>query len=344
MNGITMQRFHIRKWLGKRPQYTYLLAAIGVLAMINLIYFMFIRNTELIDSQLPVQCRRSTCSNSIKSCQQMNAAHQKDPASLNKVFVTQFLSDNYYDGVMTLAYSALKHHPSVPFLILYLEEKVSQYYVERLSRAGFILEPVTLIQPVAGMEPPPHFYDQYTKLNIWNMTQYDRMVYLDADVLIVGDISALLDLPQSVPLAAVGDIWENQSDGYRDTFNAGVMSLIPCSRMFTDFMRMMSCPDIYPAVWAEQGLLNYYFRHGLVLMDYIYNLNLALLRSWGQADLRRTWDRLLPNARIIHYTLYKPFLQTKEFNIDQNWKTVYAQWKEYHDEAEAFVNQNNQDD
>ena len=41
------------------------------------------------------------------------------------------------------------------------------------------------------------------------MTQFDRIVYLDADTLVMGSLSTLLDLPGSITFAAVNDIWEN---------------------------------------------------------------------------------------------------------------------------------------
>lgn len=42
---------------------------------------------------------------------------------------------------------------------------------------------------------------QFTKLRLWEQMQYEKIVYLDSDIIVVADISALFDILHS-PLAA----------------------------------------------------------------------------------------------------------------------------------------------
>lgn len=58
-----------------------------------------------------------------------------------------------------------------------------------------------------------------TKLRLWNLTQYDRLVYLDADTLVLKNIDALFNV--AAEFAAVSDV------GWPDCFNSGVMVIRP---------------------------------------------------------------------------------------------------------------------
>ena len=244
-----------------------------------------------------------------------------------KLVITQFYTENYLNGVLTLAYSIWKWHPEVDIAILYIEDQVKPSSVALLERIGCKLHRVGRILPVA--EPIfDRFKDQYTKFEIWNFIEYDRIVYIDADCLVVGDISALLDLPSSIPFAAIGDAWENE---FKDHFNAGVMSLKPSKDTFHALIEHMNKTDQFDVEQAEQGVLNLYFQHQLVKLSYVYNLNIAI----GKSTLRPFWDTLWPNVRIVHYTIEKPFIEFGELR-NPVWETPFQLWDEYHKDAMIF--------
>ncbi|TCD59937.1 hypothetical protein EIP91_011035, partial [Steccherinum ochraceum] len=54
---------------------------------------------------------------------------------------------------------------------------------------------------------------------------------------------------------------------------------------------------------AEQSFLNHYFGAEVVRLPYHYNMNLAIKRR--QPAL---WVGTLPEQRIVHFTLVKPFI------------------------------------
>lgn len=118
-------------------------------------------------------------------------------------------------------------------MVMYLRGQVSLDKLRELDhnmncRLMQIDEP---LRPPSVHEPERQQYsDQYTKLLLWNMTDYERLVYLDADTLVVGDVSALLELPREIGFAAVGDVWHHGAsvNSFLSRFNAGVLSLVPC--------------------------------------------------------------------------------------------------------------------
>lgn len=62
-------------------------------------------------------------------------------------------------------------------------------------------------RPVKRIPPPGYvlknFKDQFTKLRIWELEEFERVVYMDSDMLVMGDINELFDI-QHFDFAAVG--------------------------------------------------------------------------------------------------------------------------------------------
>lgn len=63
--------------------------------------------------------------------------------------------------------------------------------------------------------------------------------------------------------------------------------------------------------WAEQALLNHYFRAQRTRLPRIWNMNLMM-----ELSHKATWAALLPDARIIHYTILKPSTQRMSRNLE----------------------------
>ncbi|MCO5590113.1 hypothetical protein L7F22_044082 [Adiantum nelumboides] len=88
-----------------------------------------------------------------------------------------------------------------------------------------------------------------TKLHAWRLTGYDKIVFLDADILVLRPIAHLFSITS--PLAASPDI------GWPDAFNSGLMVLTPS---LTTFSAMREFAIQYGS-WdgADQGFLNDFF-------------------------------------------------------------------------------------
>jgi hypothetical protein len=88
-----------------------------------------------------------------------------------------------------------------------------------------------------------------TKLHAWRLTGYDKVVYLDADILVLRPLTHLFSI--SSALAASPDI------GWPDSFNTGVMVLTPSLTTFSA-MREFA---VQRGSWdgADQGLLNDFY-------------------------------------------------------------------------------------
>ena len=107
--------------------------------------------------------------------------------------------DFQFEAVRILAYRLL-HKPSTRDLgrrrlVVLTTELVSQEQIQILKADGATIHPVkTIRHPTTGNhgdreQQQPH--DQFNRLQIWSLTQYFKILYLDPDVLVIRPLSEL---------------------------------------------------------------------------------------------------------------------------------------------------------
>jgi lipopolysaccharide biosynthesis glycosyltransferase len=125
---------------------------------------------------------------------------------------------------------------------------------------------------------------------------YDLVLYLDADILIMGKAQMGLDLyapngDAQHPLAAVRDVlFEGR------TFNAGVMAIRTSHDIFAEMLEAGKTLDFNPD-FAEQAFLNEYLQRGQGWAVLPAICNLLTLRA-----NEPTFQRVLESALILHFS------------------------------------------
>ena len=160
------------------------------------------------------------------------------------------------------------------------------------------VEPIGNPTPTAGLVFS-RFGGVFTKLRAWALTDFDRVVFLDADTLVIKNIDDLCDRPG---FAAAPDFF------LPDRFNSGVMVIHPSS---DTFHRMVDALPIAPSYdGGDQGFLNSFFSDwyempiasrlpvGYNLPSFIYQF------AHGHPSLAATLAR---EARVLHYMVQKPW-------------------------------------
>ena len=173
---------------------------------------------------------------------------------------------------------------------------------ESLTAAGWTLATMPRIAPRSGAETFGRFVDQFSKLNLWNMVEYDRVLYLDSDCLVVGPLDALLALNVSdAPLWVTRDIRAGQ---WVDGFNMGVFMIRPSAAEYARLLRAKDDPGVaYETLMAEQGLLNVVYQGAWRDIGFRNNANLAAF-----TDDPPLWAReARAGLNVIHYTMNKPW-------------------------------------
>ncbi|THH11265.1 hypothetical protein EW145_g770 [Phellinidium pouzarii] len=227
------------------------------------------------------------------------------PSKEERAVLTTIYSESYYAGVLTLGHSLQATNTSARRLLLYIPDRLSPQTLCRLEAGGWELHSIPRIPPPAGGKGVyPRFLDQYTKLQIWGLDKVGvkTVLYIDGDTLVRQNFDELWSLPFN--FAAVPDVYTDRR-GFTTSFNAGVMFLRMSSAVMEDMLSKIDTAK-YKRLDAEQGFLNVYFAMQVIRLPFIYNANLALKRrSPG------LWKALEPDMRIVHYTITKPFSETR---------------------------------
>lgn len=147
----------------------------------------------------------------------------------------------------------------------------------------------------------------YSKLNLWGLVQYEALLYVDLDTLVVREPTRLFTVfvPRmqvlGLELAAVQD----RPESLAEQFNAGVLLVRP-STPVAKMIHSIATVD-HEQLWAEQGLLNVLFRDRYTRLPFIYNANLASKMS--EPEL---WNKHRGQITIVHYTVAKGWQSVRE--------------------------------
>ncbi len=130
-----------------------------------------------------------------------------------------------------------ERYPRVPLLAVVAIEQVGQDDVALLSSAGYsILDRKPIVPPYVSTLSAlaPVYYDQFMKFWLWNETEYTRIVYLDSDTFLVGDVSRL-DYETFLPRGCMPTQWSKVGPDHHQqpiTWNGGFFVLKPSSAKF----------------------------------------------------------------------------------------------------------------
>lgn len=135
--------------------------------------------------------------------------------------------------------------------------------------------------------------DNFCKLALWRLTGYRRVVFLDADTLVVKNIDKLFGYPE---FCAAPNLYETLADMHR--LNSGVFVAAPNAATYDAMLERLDVPD---AFWprTDQTFLQSYFPdwHGL---PYTYN---ALQYLYFNLPQLWRWQSI----KVVHYQYEKPW-------------------------------------
>ena len=132
----------------------------------------------------------------------------------------------------------------------------------RVLKASWIANPFHISNRREGAGVLDRKWVIFNKLNVFNLTGYERIIYVDADMVILRSMDVLFGCldDQNVILCATQNYFYQQ----RWDFNAGMMILRPSRRRLQDILAVAA--DLGTNYWSgDQGLLQkaffYYCQH-----------------------------------------------------------------------------------
>ncbi|KII94146.1 glycosyltransferase family 8 protein [Plicaturopsis crispa FD-325 SS-3] len=213
-------------------------------------------------------------------------------------FVTLVTSDFYLPGALALAGALKDVHttpptaPEVDFqtVCIVTPETVDVSTIKLLRRAFDSVIGVEVIaqEDDAGLKllGRPDLNTVLTKLHVFRLTQYSKIIFLDADVLPVRPLSHLFTLPDE--FSAVPDV------GWPDIFNSGVMVLSPGEDKFTELNGLLKSKGSWDG--GDQGLLNEWRGGNWNRLSFTYNTTPTAAYTYAPA-----YERFGSKISAIHF-------------------------------------------
>lgn len=112
-------------------------------------------------------------------------------------WVTLLTRTSYLAGAVLLAHSLHEHRSAYPLIILYTQSLPSECLPalrREASLTNAILVPIDFLRPKTEVSLiAARFADTWTKLQVFSLIEYDRMVFLDADMLVLRNMDELFE-------------------------------------------------------------------------------------------------------------------------------------------------------
>jgi lipopolysaccharide biosynthesis glycosyltransferase len=284
-----------------------------------------------------------------------------------KTAVVTVSNDKFIKGVLVLFYSFHKHNPWFDGDYVVISDGISEANIRYLRRKLDVKLKVVTARPdihrnVAALaQTVTHLQDKASRfysITAFGLSDYDKVLFLDSDMLCVGDVSALFQESASGLVATHDGSYYKGQARHRQTyekvsrerhdagqlhdisFNAGMMVISGNALSDETYEGIVGFIDArhwqgVVAKNADQIPLNKYFDGRLEIVDGRYNFRFSI------ADEIQQQDGVTPdNIRIYHYTgKLKPWNLFVEFKLkrknEQLRLAATRLWKQYYREVSS---------
>ncbi|KKF94889.1 putative protein R707 [Ceratocystis platani] len=262
----------------------------------------------------------------------------------DKVWAVLLTNETYLPGVLALAHSLRSVGSAYGLIVLYTDTLPSKV-LSALSARFIDTQLIDYIRPANGpnYSNDPRFNDCWTKLAAFSLTQYERVVQLDADMLVLQNMDELMTLPLdsateaskgiSTRVLAAGHACHGTPEtahqiapacnaspmGY---LNGGLLVLVPSAALWERILNYMHA-NASGMGFADQSVLSELFAGRWVPLPYIYNA-LRTMRWEGVHEVIWRDDKV----KNLHYILDpKPWAaQTGEVGMRLEKDPTYQWW------------------
>ncbi|POY74137.1 hypothetical protein BMF94_2949 [Rhodotorula taiwanensis] len=255
----------------------------------------------------------------------------------SKAFATLLTKKSYLAGALVLHQSLVENKSAYP-LVVFATKELPQDARDILGRRGIHVREIEYLQPPPDKqanldEHDLRFQDTWTKLRVFEMAEYDRLVLLDSDMLCLRNMDELLEMPLDEgwiaathactcnprKLSHYPSDWVPENCGHtqaklttplaasdfsrptHDRLNSGAVVLRPSKATFDGIVSFLHTDERVPTYkFPDQDLLADYFKDKFLPISYRYNA-LKTLR-YCHAPMWRDED-----VKNVHYILKKPW-------------------------------------
>lgn len=243
---------------------------------------------------------------------------------IDRVFISILTTDDYLPGLLVLN-SSLKSVGSRYPLHVLLTPDISKNTVDILSKNLIVYSTISQkIDNPTNIDIRHRWFPTYSKLTIFGQAQYEKIVYVDADMLILRNIDELFECAHMSATNA-GSMLPRKKD--RRYLNSGLIVIEPSHLIFNDMMskvgkieNLESGGGERPIHGSDQDFINAYFpewpNQEELHLDHKYNIFHYHLDEYNKFFGYTIEDSPKPIS-IIHYASYLKPWNIKNDELDK---------------------------
>ncbi|KAJ3021028.1 hypothetical protein HKX48_009347 [Thoreauomyces humboldtii] len=176
---------------------------------------------------------------------------------------------------------------------------VSRNRLNQLTKFGVRIDPVTV---TSTETTDPTWRDSLTRIEVFKMTEFDRIIVLDVDGTVLKPLDHLFDLP-SAPLYAPRAFWLTDQPGF---FQSTMYVIEPSVTLYDVQMKLANAPRKNGKVLYDMDIANEAFKNTVSLLPG----TLAVLNGQFKANGKSiegvfgswTIDELATKASYVHFS------------------------------------------
>ena len=219
----------------------------------------------------------------------------------HEAYVTLVTTEAYAAGAFVLAQSLRNSGTNRTLCCMAVREALSP---ESLAAMKAVFHEVAFVSLLDSGDAArlallgrPELGPTFTKIRLWQLTQFKKVVFLDADTLVLRNIDDLFERPE---LSACPDA------GWPDCFNSGVFVAEPSESTFNRLLQFAYQNGSFDG--GDQGLLNGFFSDWSTAspqhrIPFTYNLTINASYSYAPA-----FARFQNDVKVVHFIgAHKPW-------------------------------------
>jgi lipopolysaccharide biosynthesis glycosyltransferase len=238
------------------------------------------------------------------------------------MFVT-VCNKEYLIGFEVMLKSLIENNPriikeDIPFTVISNDLTHDDLITSRKIHNNVLLKTYDLSKyyEIEELKKKQMSFGDYTKYEIFSMEDVDKIIFLDCDTLILGNIDKLIDSQCS--FGAIREL-------YIDQYNTGVMVISKKylnQKITNDLINLTKLYGITEHL--DQDIINYYFQDIITSFPIEYNF----LKTYNKQVFHNTG---LPKyIKIFHYIVKKPWQQKPLVSLEEGTIWTERYWFEYY--------------
>jgi len=213
---------------------------------------------------------------------------RKDKRGENKLYITKknafatLVTPAFAMGAIALGHTLKKHHNDSYDMVCLVTNDVNSTW-RTILKQWWIVKIVDDFIPFGG------YRRSWTKIRLWYLTEYKKIVYMDTDTLVFSSLSELFHYPE---LSCATDASPPQ------ICNTGVIVIEPSIDTYHDMIKQ-SKNRINSHGIGDQGFINRYFKNYVPIPS---KFNIPRIQNTG---LSQHFRKNL--TAVVHYVCKKPW-------------------------------------